>query len=77
MDKRKYNIGLNIRTARTSQGLTQTELGKLLNTSQHQISKYEKNEQSMSVKRLVEISEALGVSPAELFGTEKGKEKVE
>ena len=55
------NIGENIRTIRENKNMTQTQLAEKVGTTQSQIGKYERNEQDMTVYRLVEIANWLGV----------------
>lgn len=55
------NIGENIRTIRENKNMTQTQLAEKVGTTQSQIGKYERNEQDMTVLRLVEIANWLGV----------------
>lgn len=64
------NIGLNIKTARSNKAITQTELADRIGSTQSQIAKYERNEQDMTVLRLLEIAEAIGVSPEILMESE-------
>ena len=55
------NIGENIRTIRENKNMTQTQLAEKVGTTQSQIGKYERNEQDMTVYRLIEIANWLGV----------------
>lgn len=66
-------IGKQIRAARKAAGVTHVELGKLLGVSQSVISKYESGDIDMPVSRLLDISEALGVTPAALLGETEPK----
>jgi len=50
-------IGERIRKLRNSKGLTQKELGKLLNMNKTTISHYEKGERSPSIETLIKISD--------------------
>lgn len=60
-------VGQNIRAARERIGITQTDLAKMIGSTQSQIGKYERGVQDMSLTRLIQISEALGVVTSDLF----------
>ena len=60
------NIGENIRTIRENKNMTQTQLAEKVGTTQSQIGKYERGEQDMTVYRLVEIANWLGVGIVEI-----------
>lgn len=66
------NIGEKIRVARTSKGMTQEELGKILGVQKSAIAKYE-NGRIVNIKRstLKKISDVLAIPPYELV-YEKG-----
>lgn len=64
-------IGEKIKNARKSWGLSQIELAERLGISFQQIQKYEKGYTRISVMRLYQISEALGVDISHFFGGEK------
>jgi transcriptional regulator with XRE-family HTH domain len=55
------NIGLKIRQIRKGWGLSQIELAEKVGISFQQIQKYEKGSTRISVMRLQQISDALGV----------------
>ncbi len=55
-------IGLKIKQIRKSWGLSQIELAEKIGVSFQQVQKYEKGSTRISVMRLQQISEALGVS---------------
>jgi len=55
-------IGLKIKQIRKSWGLSQIELAERIGISFQQIQKYEKGSTRISVMRLQQISEALGVN---------------
>ena len=57
-------VGERLRVARLNNNLTQRELGELVGTSKQQIFKYENAADSPSLSRLVQLSEALNVSPS-------------
>lgn len=52
-------VAHRVREARVSAGLTQPELGKALNLTPQQVSKYEKGRGSLTLARLAQIAEAL------------------
>ena len=66
----EINIGLNIKTARGNKAMTQVQLAEAINSTQSQIAKYERNEQDMTVLRLIEIAQAIGVDPSDLVEPE-------
>jgi transcriptional regulator with XRE-family HTH domain len=61
-------IGLRIRAMRNDQGVSQDELGKLLNVSFQQVQKYEKGTNRISAARLIKIALALNTNPHEILG---------
>lgn len=61
-------IGRRLRLLRVDRGLSQTELGAVLEVSFQQIQKYEKGKNRVSAGRLVEIATKLATSPHELLG---------
>ena len=65
IDKR---IGQKIKQIRKSWGLSQSELAERVGISFQQIQKYEKGSTRISVMRLEQISEALGVNITAFFG---------
>ncbi|NVL90311.1 MAG: helix-turn-helix domain-containing protein [Desulfobacterales bacterium] len=60
-------IGLKIKQIRKSWGLSQSELAEKIGISFQQIQKYEKGLTKISVMRLQQISEALGVNITAFF----------
>ncbi|VAW39470.1 transcriptional regulator, Cro/CI family [hydrothermal vent metagenome] len=60
-------IGLKIKTIRKGSGMSQIELAEKLGLSFQQVQKYEKGVTRISVLRLQQISEALGVPMAVFF----------
>lgn len=64
-------VGLKIKQIRKSWGLSQIELAERIDLSFQQIQKYEKGSTRISVMRLQQISEALGVNITAFF--EEGK----
>ena len=60
-------IGLKIKQIRKSWGLSQIELAERIGISFQQIQKYEKGSTRISVMRLQQISEALGVNITAFF----------
>ncbi len=61
------SVGKRIRTIRLERGLTQSDLAERLNVSYQQIQKYENDTTSVSIERLFEIAEALGVEPVSMI----------
>jgi transcriptional regulator with XRE-family HTH domain len=60
-------VGENIRTARLTAGLSQTELGRACDITFQQIQKYEKGANRVGGSRLMQIAEALKVPAATLL----------
>jgi len=69
-------IGLKIRRIRKNWGLSQIDLAERIGLSFQQIQKYEKGSTRISVMRLQQISEALGINITAFFEEEKGALKV-
>jgi len=67
-DPRDAEIGGRVRTLRLERGLSQTELGNLINVTFQQVQKYEKGMNRISAGRLQRIAEVLGV-PISFFFT--------
>lgn len=69
-------IGKKIKEIRNSWGLSQLELAEKIGISFQQIQKYEKGATRISVTRLYQISEALGVDILNFFITSENGMKV-
>ena len=69
-------IGLKIKRIRKSWGLSQSELAERIGISFQQIQKYENGSTKISVMRLQQISEALGVNITAFFEEEEKIPKV-
>src|SRR5262244_2719043 len=65
-DPRDAEIGRRVRTLRLQRGLSQTELGSLINVTFQQVQKYEKGTNRISAGRLQRIAEVLTV-PVSFF----------
>ena len=65
-DPRDADIGKRVRTLRLQRGLSQTELGALINVTFQQVQKYEKGTNRISAGRLQRIAEVLSV-PVSFF----------
>jgi len=61
------HIGERIRYYRTDRGLTQNQLAEKINVSFQQIQKYENGHTNISVNRLMQLAEALKISPSSLI----------
>lgn len=59
-------LGQKIKAVRESSGITQLGLAKCLNIDETQIARYEKGKSNMSIERVKEIAEALGLSVSAL-----------
>ena len=72
----KKEIGKRVRTLRLERGLTQAELGKMLNMAQTNVSALERGERGVTIHQAVRISKALRVTIDELLtGNRPEKEK--
>jgi len=69
-------IGLKIRQIRKNWGFSQIDLAEKIGLSFQQIQKYEKGSTRISVMRLQQISEALGINITTFFEEEKSALKV-
>jgi transcriptional regulator with XRE-family HTH domain len=65
-DPRDAEIGKRVRTLRLQRGLSQTELGALINVTFQQVQKYEKGTNRISAGRLQRIAEVMSV-PVSFF----------
>ena len=64
-------IGNKIRAKRKELGLTQKQLGKIVNLSEGSVSKYESGKvEDVTITKLNEFAEALNIDVAWLFGVE-------
>ncbi|MDR2225291.1 MAG: helix-turn-helix transcriptional regulator [Providencia sp.] len=59
-------LGYLIKKHRKKQGLTGVELGKMLNISQQQISRYERGVNNFSIDRIIDILLILNISQEDL-----------
>jgi transcriptional regulator with XRE-family HTH domain len=66
-DPRDAEIGQRVRALRLQRGLSQTELGNLVNVTFQQVQKYVKGVNRISAGRLQQIAEVLGVPVAYFF----------
>ena len=57
-----------LREYRQDAGLTQEELGNLVGYHQSEISRIERGEHTITVDRLLQLAEVLGVKASELLG---------
>lgn len=69
-------IGKKIRQLRKGWGLSQSELAEKIGVSFQQVQKYEKGSTRVSVERLQQISEILGVDITSFFEQGKGLPRV-
>ncbi|MEQ8450011.1 MAG: helix-turn-helix transcriptional regulator [Nitratireductor sp.] len=67
-------VGARVRELRIRAGVSQVELGRALGVSFQQIQKYEKGSNRMGASRLVQVSNALGVTVETLFDGVAGVE---
>lgn len=60
-------VGERIKIARKNRGLTQTQLGKIVDMPQPYIAGIEKGEKNISIETLEKLVNALDIDPTELF----------
>ena len=60
-------MGALLREVRRAAGLTQKQLGAAMTISHQQIQKYETGANRISVGRLLEICQAIGIAPSDLI----------
>ena len=63
-------LGIRIAQLRKEQGLTQTQLGKLIGISQQHVASYEVGRRRVALALLPALARTLGVSMEELVGEE-------
>jgi transcriptional regulator with XRE-family HTH domain len=73
-DPRDAEIGQRVRTLRLQRGLSQTELGSLIDVTFQQVQKYEKGTNRISAGRLQRMAEVLSV-PVSFFFAADDKQK--
>lgn len=66
-DKIVAGVTRRLRAAREAQGMSMNQLGSLAGLDQVTISRIEKGERSPTLRSLVKIAEALGVTLSELL----------
>ena len=67
------NIGEELKYHRQKANLSQNELANLINTSQQNISRWEKNEVEPSISFCVTLADYYGITLDELIGREVNK----
>jgi len=75
-DPRDAEIGKRVRTLRLQRGLSQTELGALIDVTFQQVQKYEKGTNRISAGRLQRIAEVMSVPVSFFFAGFDEKPKV-
>ena len=65
------NLGRTIKELRKEKGLTQSDLAKLLYTSQDTISLWELNKSLPDIKALIQLTEIFNVTADYILGIEK------
>ena len=73
----ELNIGSNIKRLRLAKGLTQEQLGNLLNISPAAISKWEAKNTYPDITLLFPLAEIFGISVDELLGYDEAKAKAD
>lgn len=67
----KLQIGQRIREERTSKNISQTELGKIVNTTQDTISLWEKGKSAPNIEDIIKLAEYFELTIEEMIGIEK------
>lgn len=60
-------FGSRVKQLRLAKGISQEELGALANLDRTYISGIERGKRNVSLKNILQIATALGVTPSELF----------
>ncbi len=63
----EYPVGMGLKEIRKAAGLTQEELAEKAGVSQAAVSRIEKMAESVTLRQLKQVAEALGVSPSDLL----------
>lgn len=69
-------LGDNIKGLRIKKGLTQEELGKILNKTKNNISQYETGKREPDIETLVKLSDIFDVSISDIIGRKEEKNLV-
>lgn len=69
----KKQIGQRIREERKEKKISQTELSKIVNTTQDTISLWEKGKSAPNIEDIIKLSDYFKISIEELIGIEKDK----
>jgi len=72
----KEEIGQRLRAIRQSHELTQAELADILGVRHTHISGIERGVRGVTVQQLVKLCRAMGVSPADVLGDDRPKQRV-
>ena len=72
----RKSIGQLVKEFRKAGGLTQMRLSEMIGVSYQQIQKYEKSIDNISVERLKQIAEAVGVPVTAFFPSDRDREMV-
>lgn len=65
---------MELKNIRKKLGLNQSQIAKILNTTQHTISNYEKGKTQPSIEDIIKLSEYFKISSDELLGISKIKD---
>ncbi len=63
-------IGMNFRLERTRKMLSQEQFAELANVHTNYIGKIERGDQNLTVRKIVEIADALGISVSKVLNLE-------
>ncbi|GAB4411141.1 MAG: helix-turn-helix transcriptional regulator [Thermodesulfovibrionales bacterium] len=73
MQKNKTYIGNMIRKSRKALNISQMQLAERIGVSYQQIQKYEKGQSEITLSRLYQIADALGIEPISLLPAKETK----
>jgi transcriptional regulator with XRE-family HTH domain len=71
MNPANINFGLQVRRIRQEQNISQEKLAELSNVDRAHMGHIERGSASPTLKKIIQISTALGVDPKELFNDTK------
>lgn len=75
--RQRHNANMrNLRRIRIQRGLSQTELARMIGTTQPTISKIEKGDMNVTLALIESAAKALGVTPVELFGVSETQQRI-
>lgn len=61
------SFGFNLKMCRLKRGLTQAELGEMVDISEHRLSEIERGKCNLTLKTVNKLANSLKISPDKLF----------